>query len=313
MKNTVVAISAVAHCVLPVLLLVWTGLGRHRSRAQFVGVAALTAAYVLSIGLAGAAWPWFGLWWRWVWYASYPAACAVWLVRRWRAAPGWPERRFVPIAGLVFTGLTALLLLSAVPEALSARSYEGKPLELQPPLSGGRIVVGNGGGNELTNPHAVVSAQRYALDILGLQGMTRAEGSYPDELTAYAIWGRSVIAPCAGSVVAMENGLPDVAPGVPSAKEAEVAGNHVILRCGVHDVVLAHLQRGSVAVEVGAEVDVGARLGLVGNSGNTSEPHLHIHAVSAGAAEREQWMWKGTGVPLTFGGRFLVRGDTAAW
>ncbi|HYO97165.1 MAG TPA: M23 family metallopeptidase, partial [Polyangiaceae bacterium] len=93
----------------------------------------------------------------------------------------------------------------------------------------------------------------------------------------------------------------------------EVAGNHVELRCGAYHVVLAHLQRGSVAGEVGARVNVGARLGVVGNSGNTSEPHLHIHAVSARAADREQWLWKGSGVPLTFGGRFLVRGDTAEW
>jgi hypothetical protein len=237
----------------------------------------------------------------------------VWLVRRWRVAPWWPQRKILPITGLGLTSLMALLLLSAIPEVLRASAHEGEALDLQPPLSGGRIVVGHGGSKAILNYHAVVPAQRYALDILGLDGTTRADGLYPDDLTAYAIWGRPVIAPCAGSVVSVESSLADVPPGVPNAKKEDAAGNHVILRCGAYQVVLAHLQRGSVTVEAGASVDVGVRLGLAGNSGNTSEPHLHIHAVTGDAADREQLLWKGTGVPITFGGRFLVRGDTAEW
>jgi hypothetical protein len=313
MKNAMVAISVVVHLVLPLVALVWTARGRHRSRVRFISAAAFSGAYLLCIGMAGAAWSWFGLWWPWLWYVAFPVACARWVVRHWRAAPWLPERRIFPIVRVVFTSLVALLLLSAIPQMLTARAYEGTALDLQPPLSGGRIVVGHGGGNALLNYHAVVPAQRYALDILGLDGATRARGIYPDDLTAYAIWGRPVIAPCAGSVVALENALPDVAPGIPNAKKEDAAGNHVVLRCGDYQVVLAHLQRGSVAVEVGASVDVGVQLGLAGNSGNTSEPHLHIHAVTGDAVGREQLLWKGTGVPITFAGRFLVRGDTAAW
>jgi murein DD-endopeptidase MepM/ murein hydrolase activator NlpD len=58
------------------------------------------------------------------------------------------------------------------------------------------------------------------------------------------------------------------------------------------------MQQGSVAVAEGDVVREGQLLGTVGNSGNTSEPHLHIHA------EKD-----GEGVPIRFGGRFLVRNN----
>lgn len=62
------------------------------------------------------------------------------------------------------------------------------------------------------------------------------------------------------------------------------AGNHVILDCGEFVVLLAHLRQGSVQVTVGQTVGKAQVIGQVGNSGNTSEPHLHIHAQRRGAA-----------------------------
>ena len=81
-----------------------------------------------------------------------------------------------------------------------------------------------------------------------------------------------------------------------SLDEKNPAGNHVIVRCGDANMTLAHLQRGSVAVRAGAHVTRGTPLGRVGNSGMSTEPHLHVHAERDGAA-----------VPLRFDGRWLVR------
>ncbi|WP_218220307.1 M23 family metallopeptidase [Nesterenkonia sp. Act20] len=57
-----------------------------------------------------------------------------------------------------------------------------------------------------------------------------------------------------------------------------IIGNHVIVH---HDdgtaAVYAHFRKGSVVVGVGQRVEVGEQLGEVGNTGNTSEPHLHVH------------------------------------
>ena len=61
-----------------------------------------------------------------------------------------------------------------------------------------------------------------------------------------------------------------------------VDGNHVVLDVGGGQYVFyAHLQKGSVTVEPGAHVTRGEVLGKLGNSGNTSGPHLHVHLMDA--------------------------------
>ena len=57
------------------------------------------------------------------------------------------------------------------------------------------------------------------------------------------------------------------------------AGNHLVLQTGEEEFVyLAHMQNGSIQVAVGDAVNAGDLLGLTGNSGNSSEPHLNTHA-----------------------------------
>jgi murein DD-endopeptidase MepM/ murein hydrolase activator NlpD len=69
---------------------------------------------------------------------------------------------------------------------------------------------------------------------------------------------------------------------------------------------MAHLQSGSVAVAEGDNIQSGDRIGAVGNSGNTAEPHLHIHAQRAGTADAPL---SGEPLPIRIDGRFLVRND----
>jgi len=77
-------------------------------------------------------------------------------------------------------------------------------------------------------------------------------------------------------------------------------GNYVALTCENTDAVIymAHMQKDSVIVEEGSMIQVDEQIGAIGNSGNTTEPHLHIHA------EKD-----GKGIPITFNGKFLVRND----
>jgi murein DD-endopeptidase MepM/ murein hydrolase activator NlpD len=77
-------------------------------------------------------------------------------------------------------------------------------------------------------------------------------------------------------------------------------------------VILAHLKEGSLQVEVGDEVRPGMELGQIGNSGNTSEPHLHIHAVRGEVLDLDELLFHGEGVPIVFEGRFLRRNDRVA-
>ncbi|WP_370637315.1 peptidoglycan DD-metalloendopeptidase family protein [Phyllobacterium chamaecytisi] len=63
-------------------------------------------------------------------------------------------------------------------------------------------------------------------------------------------------------------------------------------------VELAHFRQGSIEVRSRTSVSIGQHLGQVGNSGNSTEPHLHIHAVDPRT---------GTGIPVLFNGRYPTR------
>ncbi len=170
------------------------------------------------------------------------------------------------------------------------------------PLRQGTYAVGHGGSNPVVNYHNVDRAQRFALDIAKLNSLSlRAWGLYPRTLDRYEIYGDAVYSPCEGTVATAVDGLPDLIP--PQQDRENLAGNHLVLHCGDIRMVPAHLMPGSLKVRPGDRIGQEQELGRVGNSGNTSEPHLHIHAVRG----KHDSAFQGEGVPILFDGRFLVR------
>lgn len=132
--------------------------------------------------------------------------------------------------------------------------------------------VGWGGDTLRTNRHAATPDQRWAYDFViepAMHGSSRLED--------YGCYGTPVLAPVAARVHHAVDGEPDEVPGVGTNTEAPF-GNHVVLKLETETyLILAHLQRDSVLVRPGDEVSEGQPIGLCGNSGNTSEPHIHIH------------------------------------
>ena len=176
-------------------------------------------------------------------------------------------------------------------------------VDLASPLRGTHVVL-NGGVSPFTNGHFRVRPQSYALDILGVNAFgARASlfGSSQD-LQTYVIYGQPVYSPCDGKVSAIVDDLPDHIP--PARDTDNPAGNHILIECGDIEVLLAHLRNNSADVTLGEIVATGDPLGQVGNSGNTSEPHLHIHAEKGG---EPGVILDGNSVPITIEGRFLVR------
>lgn len=174
------------------------------------------------------------------------------------------------------------------------------------PLEGSVYYVAQGGNSTLLNYHNTNRAQKFALDVVELNAAaTRAAGIYPSRSSRYAVFGAEIHSPCEGEITEAVNAWPDLKP--PETDRAHPAGNHVVVRCAEEDVnvELAHMKEGSVAVEQGESVDEGKLLGRVGNTGNTTEPHLHVHAVRTGSGSTS----KGEGVPIVFNDRFLVRND----
>src|SRR3546814_3320485 len=136
------------------------------------------------------------------------------------------------------------------------------------------------GGHDIEqNYHAATPGQRFAYDLLKIvDGSShRGDGS---ALEDYYCWNEKILAPADGTVLEAVDGLPDQAIGTRNTKAA--AGNHVMLDLGHGEyAMLAHLRRGSVAVEAGQQVAAGDELGRCGNSGHTSEQHLHLHLQDA--------------------------------
>ncbi len=173
-------------------------------------------------------------------------------------------------------------------------------IALELPLRG-EWFVAQGGPTELTNHHHASASQRCALDLIRLGADGRSFEGDRRVASSYHAWDSPVYAPAAGTVTVAEDGLPDMPIG--DTDPANPAGNHVVLETpeGVR-IWLAHLRRGSVAVKVDEPVRAGQLIGHVGNSGNSTEPHLHIHAEIGGDSA-----W--AGVPILFTG--LDRGPTS--
>lgn len=152
-----------------------------------------------------------------------------------------------------------------------------------------------GGDRPLENYHSIDRRQRHAVDlVVWNDGATyRTDGV---DNADYWIWGQPLYAPASGTVVATLDGVAENIPGI-SPPAGHPGGNHVIIQTAPAEfLMLAHLQPGSLAVATGDTVVAGQRIGRVGNSGNSTEPHLHIHLQN----EADFFSPTASGLPLVF-------------
>ncbi|MDT0275404.1 M23 family metallopeptidase [Blastococcus goldschmidtiae] len=160
-------------------------------------------------------------------------------------------------------------------------------------------------------------ATTYAIDFVAVEGRRTAAtrswrtllGTEPPEL--FVAFGQPVLAPAAGTVVSVLDGEADhearrsqlalvpyalTQAGRIRGGPAAIAGNHVVLELadGGGFVLLAHLRRGSVTVAPGRRVAEGEQLGACGNSGNSTQPHVHLQVMDDADASRA------SGLPVEF-------------
>ena len=138
----------------------------------------------------------------------------------------------------------------------------------------GEWEVFHGGRSPLLNHHYGIPSQQFALDLdRALHGPPPEK--IADKLESYTAFGELLYAPSDGTVVEVVNDLPDNPIGKTDA--VNLIGNHVTIEIRKDRYVLmAHLLRGSVGVKTGDRVRRGQQIAKCGNSGNTSEPHLHL-------------------------------------
>lgn len=132
-------------------------------------------------------------------------------------------------------------------------------------------------------PDGVLIAQRFAIDFVQLNEatLTTFEGD-PKSNSSYFLYGAEVRAARAGQVVAVRDGIAENTPTepLPPADVDSAPGNYVVEKFDEHHFALyAHLKPGSIRVRVGDRVNSGCLLAVVGNSGNSTEPHLHFQVM----------------------------------
>ena len=152
-------------------------------------------------------------------------------------------------------------------------AYEVKA-KLRPPFRGAWTAMN--AAREAANPHYVIRSQRHAVDwvMVGANGKTfRGDGKKNEDYLAY---GQDALAAADGVVAVVVDGIPENAR--PGERDAYfVPGNHVVIDLGNNEYAMyMHLIPGSIPVKVGQKVKSGDKVGRVGNSGNTTEPHLHF-------------------------------------
>jgi hypothetical protein len=193
----------------------------------------------------------------------------------------------------------------------------------------GRWLTQNSPARRVPSHGTHLFGSTYAIDFVAVDHRNRTAyrrdwrtflGTEPVE--RYVGFGRPILAPADGVVVRAHDGEIDhegrrsqlaLVPYALSqgarlrAGAGAVAGNHVVIAVqdGGAFVALVHLRRGSLRVSVGAEVVAGEVVAECGNSGNSTEPHVHLQAT-----DRPE-MARARGLPVSFRPfREWLRGST---
>lgn len=221
---------------------------------------------------------------------------------------------------MTYTLITALLSLAPAIMTVKPIAFPSSLKSTEPSVTvrlpaDDPLKVAWGGDKIETNYHTVSPDQRWAYDLLVAPYVT---GS--NKVEDYGCYGIPILAPISGLVTIAHDGEPDEVPGVVSNNFTAPTGNYVVIQLketGTY-LLIAHLKPGSVTVKEGEHVEEGQKIGECGNSGNTSEPHIHIHHQRQDPAEFPLNFAEGLplyfrdhdGKPMPVGG-FELDGETA--
>lgn len=177
-------------------------------------------------------------------------------------------------------------------------------------VSTGEWTVVHGGPRRMTNYHHNHRAQRFAYDMVVIEGGRSKPVGASGNKASYC-YGYPVLAPAPGTIVKAINDVAENRPG----EKGKGGGNGVIIDHGFGEFSsLWHMIPGSVRVKLGDRVELGQELGKVGNSGHSSGPHIHFHVSTGPVSKRGDLGLPGPFVDVYLDGAWYerkmpVRGD----
>lgn len=173
----------------------------------------------------------------------------------------------------------------------------------------GEWVVVNGGVTKETSHSWEIPTQRYAYDFLILDdkgNSFKGEETTPESFYCY---GKDILSPAEGVIAEVGTECPDskiTKERKASCSGRDIRGNYILIQHAEKEYsLLAHLKPGSICVRTGQQVNLGEKIGECGNSGNTSEPHLHFQIQSGKS------FYSSFGLPVSFSNIYAK--ETAAY
>lgn len=214
-----------------------------------------------------------------------------------------PKKPYPPVRRKMRLGSTIVVAIIVLLDVLyfSGTVQPSGTAELAFPLHSGRYFVLQGGKGLPTNLfHYSYRGAVFAIDIVKLNSFgNRASHIFSSQLEDYEIFADTVFSPCDGVILRTRNDNPDNLP--PNRERGPSNTNQVMIAADAFYVFMAHFKYGSVMVQEGDTVRTGQPLALVGNSGFSLEPHLHIQ-VHARSGNDGAW-FRGEPLLIKFDGR----------
>ena len=222
-----------------------------------------------------------------------------------------PNRAYeTSISNLATDFLLILILLFSIYLNINVLRASIKPktyINLRFPFRNGKYIISEGGNGEfsfLVNYHykasihsagQVNNSMKYGTDIVKIN---RIGCCVKNILIAsneqYEIYGESVYSPCNATVIEIVNNIENNIPF--SRKYPYNVGNCIVLKKDDFYIIMGHLEKNSIKVEIGDQVQTNQLLASTGNCGFTNRPHLHMHVSRCD----DGLYWGGEGIPIIF-------------
>lgn len=296
------------HLIVPAIIVLLIIKIRPKSKLNLVVTSGLYFSVICFLYLWGQ-WPLVGSYYLRYLLIGIGFLIIIYLIHGFRTDMGiWPNK-LIKYVLIIPIGLLSMLFLSLSVRLYNGRTYAEDGVSLKFPLKNGKYYIASGGSNSITNNHIrdYPNSQQFALDINKLGKYGGAYKSiFSDRNEDHYIYSDTVYCPCNGVLTKYSNNVEDNSNSSMDVDSKNGKGNFVTIDCDGVFVSLYHLKKNSVINSDDNQVTEGMPLGLVGNSGFSQEPHLHIQAA---VYNRDSVL---VGVPMKFRDRYLSRNNVVS-